>query len=433
MPARQTDPSPAGPPLGLLIVVIGATALAAFLMYIDRVCFGILAGPVQADLGLGDVEKGDVLGAFFYTYALLQIPMGALADRYGPRAVLAGSVLAWSVVIAVTGLAESFLGLYLFRLMLGVTEAGAYPAAAGLVKNWAPVSVRGMCSSAVTLGGRLGGAAAPFLTAWLAVRLVGIGPAEWQGNPSGINWRGVLVVYGAVGVLLAAFYWAVVRNHPPGAAAASRRRPGAFGAKLALLSRSRNMWLIGAVQFGVNIGWALLVTLLPTYLGRVHHVPIGEQGRMQSTVLLIGCLGMFLGGPLTDLLRVWLGPRLGRSVPLVVTSCGCAAVMFVVPTLSGAWAVTVALGVMAFLVDMHNPALWSFAQDVGGRHVGGALGWGNMWGNLGAALSPSLLARVSAAHGWDAAFAVGGVAFVAAAACGVFLDARRPLEPEATG
>jgi hypothetical protein len=56
-----------------------------------------------------------------------------------------------------------------------------------------------------------------------------------------------------------------------------------------------------------------------------------------------------------------------------------------------------------------------------------------MWGNLGAALSPVLLARISREFGWDAVFAVGGSAFAAAAVSGLLLDARRPLEPDHPG
>ena len=83
---------------------------------------------------------------------------------------------------------------------------------------------------------------------------------------------------------------------------------------------------------------------------------------------------------------------------------------------------------MAFLVDMHNPSIWSFAQDVGGKSVGAALGWGNMWGNLGAALSPVLLTEVRHAAGWNAAFGCCALAFGCATACALMLDATRPVK-----
>src|SRR5438477_441810 len=72
--------------------IVGITAVAALWMYIDRVCFSTLADPVQKDLKLSPDEKELLLGAFFLTYAIFQIPMGGLADRFGARLVLALSI-----------------------------------------------------------------------------------------------------------------------------------------------------------------------------------------------------------------------------------------------------------------------------------------------------------------------------------------------------
>jgi sugar phosphate permease len=423
--------------------IVGITAVAALFLYIDRVCVSILADPMQTDLGLTDGQKARVLGAFFLTYALFQIPVGSLADRFGSRTVLGLSIAAWSLVTAATGFVWGFAALVGVRLTLGVSEAGAYPAAAALIKRWARPEERGRFSSVVALGGRLGGVVAPFLTATLAAGLVGFGLASWLAhNPSGKNWRGVFALYGLCGLAVAAVFWLVVRDHPPippreGEAPAEPTREGgspsqevgppSFFGQLALLIRSRNMWLFGGVQFGVNIGWAFIITLLPTYLNSVS-VPFEQRGLMQTVVLLVGCCGMLCGGFVTDALRQRLGPRLGRSVPIGATVGGCSAILFLVPLLPGAWAVVAALGLMAFLVDLHNPSIWSFAQDVGGKNVGAALGFGNMLGNLGSALSPVLLSEIRNAAGWDAAFVCCGIAFAAAAVCGLLLDATKPVD-----
>jgi nitrate/nitrite transporter NarK len=125
-----------------------------------------------------------------------------------------------------------------------------------------------------------------------------------------------------------------------------------------------------------------------------------------------------------------LGPRLARSVPIGAALGGCALALAAVPALPSVWPVVVVLGLMAFLVDMHNPSIWSFAQDVGGKNVGAALGFGNMWGNLGGALSPVLLMAVKNAAGWDVVFFVGAASFATAGACGLMLDATKPVDAE---
>jgi MFS family permease len=477
-------------------VIVGITAVAALWLYIDRVCFSTLANPMKVELLLphapeptdadtltaedveaakrqvraaypergadpelkpaevvaakkkkwADRRMADVLSAFFLTYALFQIPMGSLADRYGARRVLALSIAAWSLVTMATGFVTGFVALLGIRYLLGVTEAGAYPAAAGLIKNWAKPEERGLCSSVVAFGGRAGGVVAPYLTTLLAAILVGVAVVEWvvpttpaapgpDGKPPP-NWRGVFVVYGCCGLAVALLFWLVVRDRPPGVPAPPLAAGGATGPvalvrRVARLARSRNMWLFGGVQFGANLGWVFVITLLPLFLNDVYRTPLEEVGPMQSAALAIGCVGMLFGGVFTDWLRRRLGPRLGRSVPVACCLGGCAAVFWAIPALPTAWAVIVALGVMAFLVDLHNPSIWSFAQDVGGKNVGAALGWGNMWGNLGAALSPRLLIEIRLSAGWNAAFVTCGVVFAAAAVLGLMLNATKPVEPEA--
>ncbi len=482
-------------------VIVAITAVAALWLYIDRVCFSTLATPMKAELLLPrapEPSEGDqlsdkeieaakkkkrddnpalgpdveltaeeivaakkkkwadewmalALGAFFLTYALFQIPMGSLADQYGARKVLALSIVAWSLVTMATGFAWGLVSLFAIRLLLGVTEAGAYPAAAGLVKRWAPPEERGRCSSIVALGGRIGGAIAPWLTAALATALVGVAVVEWVITPTPAapgsdgkapaNWRGVFVVYGFCGLAVAGLFWMIVRDKPP-ATTPVADAPGSpsttelpFVRRVAVLARSRNMWLFGAMQFlGGGLGWTFIVTLLPTYLNEVFGTPLKEVGPLQSTALTIGIFGMVLGGVFTDWLRARLGPRLGRSIPMSGTLLCCAVAFLVIPVLPTVWAVIIALGVMAFFVDLHNPSVWSFAQDVGGKNVGAALGWGNMWGNIGAAFSPYVLNKIQSAYGWNTAFVCCGVAFVCAAICGMLLDATRPVDaPTAPG
>ena len=85
-------------------LIVGITAFAALWLYIDRVCVSTLADDIQKDLGLAAPEKELMLGAFFFTYALFQIPMGSLADRFGARRVLAVSIAAWSLVMGGCGI-----------------------------------------------------------------------------------------------------------------------------------------------------------------------------------------------------------------------------------------------------------------------------------------------------------------------------------------
>ena len=189
------------------------------------------------------------------------------------------------------------------------------------------------------------------------------------------------------------------------------------------------MWLFGGVQFGNNISWAFLITLLPTYL-KDAGVPQGQRSEIQTGVLFAGCAGMLAGGYVTDAIRRTLGPRWGRSIPITVTMLACAGMCGIVSASPGLWVAVGALAVMAFCQDLGIPSVWAYAQDVGGKDVGSALGWGNMLGNFGAALSPVILIRVKTAGGWDSAFALCAGCYIVAAACGVMLDATKPVSED---
>ena len=119
--------------IGLTVVLIGGAAILA----------GRAIGnnwkpawqAVAACFGLALFDR-------FLTYALFQIPIGSLADKFGPRIVLTASIVAWSVVTALTGLAWSFGSLLVLRLLLGVCESGAFPSAAALVNAASAASYR---------------------------------------------------------------------------------------------------------------------------------------------------------------------------------------------------------------------------------------------------------------------------------------------------
>ena len=152
--------------------VIAVAAMVAALLYLDRVCIAFMGTYIREEFGLTPVQMGWVLGAFFWAYALGQVPAGWLGDRFGGRRMMTAYILAWSLFTAATAAASGLAWLIVARLAFGLAQAGAYPTATSLLSRWVPTGQRGTASSLVALGGRLGGAAAPVLTAVLLVWLV---------------------------------------------------------------------------------------------------------------------------------------------------------------------------------------------------------------------------------------------------------------------
>ena len=369
--------------------VLAATTAAAFLMYLDRICMAAImnSDSFKEDIPLDSVMDGWIKGAFFAAYALGQLPAGYLAVRYGARSLMSVYIVLWSLFTVLTGFATGAISLLLARIGCGLAEAGAYPISSGLLARWSEWSKRGFTSSVVSMGGRLGGAAAPWLTVTV---IIGFGDWRWAG------W-----IYGMAGVLFAAFFWKVFREQPkehpavnaaelalleagrPEATATPEKKGYAFPWRIALTHRS--LWMNSGAQFFTNLGWAFLAVSLSKYLIEVKGVakPLAET--INTLALSIGILGLIVGGFFTDLcLRKW-GVRLGRIIPLA-GSRFLAAIFFVIAMgLDNPWALMVAFGMAAFSTDFGLPALWAGLQEMCGKHTP-LFGWANMWGNMGAAI-----------------------------------------------
>lgn len=414
--------------------IIAVSMAMAFILYLDRICLAeiVKAASFHDDVALNKEQIGRVLGVFFFSYALFQVPAGWVSDRFGARPMLTTYIVLWSVCTALTGLVSTFPALMGMRLLCGAAEAGAYPTSGALIRQWAPLAERARTSAWVTLGGRIGGTLAPFLTAWMVVSLG--------------HWRPVLWIDGGIGLIVAAFYWRVVRNRPsehPDCNAAERALIGSpktepplptreLGRVLAAFCRSRSLWLNAAMQFLANIGWAFLITWLPTYLKEAKHVEPIAGGRMVTLVLACGMVGQIAGGLLSDWCVRRFGVTNGRRVPLCGAKILAGAAYIGCLFIDSTWGIVACCGVVSFAVDMGAPATWAFLQDIGGRVTAAASGWANMWGNFGASLTsimvPWLLAvGANGEVGQRYVFlACAGALFLAGLAA-LGMDASKPL------
>jgi len=257
------------------------------------------------------------------------------------------------------------------------------------------------------------------------------------------GWRQVIFVYGGLGIAVVLLYLIVFRDSPaehPWCNDAERRiieagqppppaRKTVGAVPMRAMLRSRSLWLMCINQFGGNVGWVFLMTWLPRYLLEVHEVPYIQRGWMAALPLSVGWVGMLLGGWMTDRSVALFGLR-WRTAPIVLGRYVAAAAYLSCLFVPSAWAATAAFALIAFSNDLCNPSSWSYKQDIGGRYVGAVLGWANMWGNFGAALSPVLLQYIIQNHGWNATFTTGAAAFLIAGTAALGIDARLPIDKE---
>src|SRR3954471_12315272 len=178
-------------------VIVGLCFAGLTVNYVDRANLSVALPKMSDELGFGPGVEGFVLGAFFASYALFQLPVGHLVDRFGARIVFAVAGFWWSLFTAATALAGSVASLLGFRFALGVGEAGGYPASAKAVSEWFPVRERAFATSIYDSGARAGTALAlPVVTALIA----------WLG------WRASFAITGVLGLIWVVAWWLFYRS-----------------------------------------------------------------------------------------------------------------------------------------------------------------------------------------------------------------------------
>jgi sugar phosphate permease len=430
------------PPTRVRYAVLAFAVSMAVILYLDRFAIGVAGTAIAAELNLDDAQMGWAFSAFFWVYALAQVPAGWLGDRLGGRRALALYVAAWSLAMAGLGLAYSLTALVVLRGLLGLSQAGAYATTAAFLKHWTPLTRRGFNNGAVSMGGRAGGLLASAVTPWLMVYV-----AKLTGQSTGA-WRYVFVFYAALGLLWAAVFWRKFRNRPAEhprcnqaecAVIVVGREKEIAAAAVAhaglpwqTIFLNRNVLLLSLENFCVNVGWIFLATWLPTYLERVHHVSRVEAGGLSAFTALAGMAGCLSGGILTDFfLRRW-GLVWGRRLPGIL-GCGGAALAYAVALqLHDVRVIIVVLATVYFLSDLVLGTTWSTYQDIGGPYVGTILGFANMCGNLGAAILALGIGPLAKQGDWPSVFWISSASFAVGLLCWIFIDPRIMIvKPEA--
>ena len=437
------------PPTRARYIVMGFLCALSFLTYFDRVCIMQAQRDIQKDLHLSDEQLGAVLGAFWLAYALFEIPSGWLGDRFGTRGTLTRIVLAWSLFTGLSGTANGFVLLLVFRFCFGAGEAGAYPNMAKIQHAWLPVGSRARAGGLLWLMARWGGAFSPIIFATL---LAFLGSAGFRraivglpliGKIANVSpWRigfGVSALVGLVWVLL--FYrWfrddpsqhpsvnsdeldIINTDRAPQGPVQTHRMERRVWAEL---FASRSLWALAILYLCGGFGWNFFVSWVPKFLEQVHQVKFEKSPLISGMPLFFGGLSCLLGGWLSDrLVRATGWTRWGRACFPIAGCATAASAIFCIRFTHSYTSAIVLMCITAAAFDFGQGANWAAIINIGGRYAGTATGFINMIGNLGNALQPFIGAMIFTRHGWGALFAVYAAAYLIAGSMWFFIDPRR--------
>ncbi len=366
-------------------IVAAGMFLLALLLYIDRVCISVAKEAIGGELGLSDKAMGWVLSAFALGYALFQVPSGMMADRFGPRKVLAAIVTFWSLLTALTGAVWSFLSLLIVRFFFGAGEAGAFPGMSRAIFSWIPLKERGVITGLNFSGSRLGAAFALPFVAWLI---------------TDYGWRNAFLILGLIGIFWAVIWWIGFRDRPeehPSLSADEKneiirtRQEEETGDKTALdarqLLRSKNMWSAIGQYFCSNFTFFFALTWLFPHLKSTYQLDTMEAGWYAVAPFIAGALGNWVAGILVD--RIFQQGQWNRSriFPAILGFTLAAIGMVGSIYMDTATGAVLMLSIAIFGADMTLPPSWALCIDVGKSNAGTVSGTMNMAGNIGSFLT----------------------------------------------
>ncbi|WCL53854.1 spinster family MFS transporter [Gimibacter soli] len=272
-------------------LVLAMLLLVYVFNFLDRQILGILAQPIKADLGLSDTELGALGGiAFALLYSVLGVPFAVIADKTSRSGVIAISLAVWSGFTALCGLATGFWQLFLFRLGVGVGEAGGVAPSYALIADYFPPHQRARALSIYSLGIPLGLAGGAFFGGWIAET---------------VEWRVAFITVGIAGVVIAPVFKYLVKDLPrPAPTAAAARVP--VSAVFKIVAKKPSFWLMAfAASCSSLVGYGLAFWV-PSVMIRSFGFSLLEASQYMGSLLLVGgTAGVFAGG--------WLADKLGSK------------------------------------------------------------------------------------------------------------------------
>ncbi len=264
-----------------------ALLLIAYIFnFLDRQILGILAQPIKADLHLSDTQFGAIGGlAFAMLYSALGIPLAFLADKTSRSGVIAGSLAVWSAFTALCGTAAGFGQLFLYRLGVGVGEAGGVAPSYALIADYFPPERRTRALAIFSLGVPIELAGGTLVGAYIA---------------HAMSWRAAFAVMGIAEIVLAPILWLVVRDVPK----ASSQAP--LASVFPMIARKPAFWLLAFASSSSSLCGYGLALWTPSVMMRSFGLDLVSTGQFLASLLLIGgTIGVFAGG--------WFADRLGAA------------------------------------------------------------------------------------------------------------------------
>jgi sugar phosphate permease len=368
-------------------VILALLFLGWSLGNLDRYIMNYAVVSITGDLQLDASSTGIILSAFFLGYAIMQIPGGWLADKFGAKRILLMAVIMWSIFTGLTAIAWSLTAMIVIRFLFGIGEGGFQPSSSKIIATIFPKEERGRAMSIMLTSGGIVSLIVPLLAAYLL---------------GTIGWRMMFIIIGAIGAIIAYLYWKYIQL--PKAETAEAAETGSPAVKVSFkeLLKTPLMWNLIIAYFCIYaVNWGL-VSWIPTYLQKNRGLDLLSIGWAQTIPAITTIIGVYGSGYIID--------KLPRGMEKVLGSISCAVIGLLLYLMFTAKTVTLFIGYqtvvsifIAFVITL-LPVI--VLKKLPSSITGSAMGIANTGGQLAGFVTPMAIGfMVDAFNGsFDAAF-----------------------------
>jgi ACS family hexuronate transporter-like MFS transporter len=282
-------------------LMLGFAFLATMINYLDRQTLSVMAPVLLQQFRISATSYSRIIFAFMLAYTLMNGVSGRLLDRLGTRIGYGLTIAFWSGAELLHALSAGALSLGIFRFLLGIGEAGNYPAGVKLIAEWFPAEERSFASGIFNSGASIGAILAPPLLAWIVLAS---------------GWRTAFVMVGMLGFLWLAAWFGVYRE--PQATVA---RDQEESLPLRMLLRSRFLWQFTLSKVFSDPVWYFYTFWFPQYLKVVHSFSLREIGETAWIPFFTATVGNLAGGAaFSGLLYAGARAATARRVAILIFS-----------------------------------------------------------------------------------------------------------------
>ncbi len=421
--------------------IVGLLGVIAALTYLDRLNLSIAGEYIQTEYAFSTQAMGWILSSFMLGYALFQVPVGWLGDRFGPRNLLMMALLWWSLFTALTAIAPElplagFIGagwaFAIIRFLVGVGESATFPSSNKVVALWLSKEQRAVGNSLPFMGIGIGGALTPLLIAWIM--------RTW-------GWRESFYICAALGIVVAAVWRLLATNRPEehprvnaaeikliqGDTPAAEVHPGGKKERppsppWRKMLRSLSVWgiLLSALCMAYPV--YIFFTWFFIYLIRVRGLSLEQAAVWGCAPFVAIAILAPLGGWISDRVVEKMGARRGRRLGMWV-GMGCSAPLLWAGAHTGnnVAAILLLAGSAGFNYFACS-SLWATCIDLAPHYSASLSGLMNMFGQFGGWLSPILTAYLATRFGWTHALGFAAVVTLGSAGFYMLVDAGKVVE-----